>query len=161
MNNTLANDAIVTCLSDFDKISGIIEKDPISPIVKYLTNYCIITSCGSLEFSFKTIIADYYENISPKFHNYLDNKLRGSSCNPTYQNILSTLKDFDPERQERYKNLLKARSDYERIHKSLDSLNNNRNSIAHGINISTSFNDVHTFFKDSIIFIETLDIIMI
>ncbi|MFK3811201.1 hypothetical protein ACI1VO_31630, partial [Escherichia coli] len=59
VNNNAKNSSI-DCLKELESIEKMIESSgPTTTIVKYLTRYSIIRTCGTIEYSFKTIISDH------------------------------------------------------------------------------------------------------
>lgn len=132
-----------------------------SPVGRYLTHYSLIRACGTIEYSFKTIIADFHQNMSPQLSTYIDNKVRSNSCNPSYQNILSMLGDFDDNWKNNFKNQINARPDKDRLLASLNSLNVNRNSLAHGHGSIVPFSDIKLYFNDAVQIINILDSVVV
>lgn len=162
MNNQNAETAINECQNEFTALAVLIPQTGVmSPLGRYLTHYSLIRACGTIEYAFKTIIADFHQGISPQLTNYLDNKVRSNSCNPSYQNIISMLGDFDNQWKTNFKSQVNALPDSQRILDSLNSLNVNRNSLAHGHGSTVSFNDIQTYFTDAIQIIQVLDNVVV
>ncbi|MBE7686505.1 hypothetical protein F7647_10635 [Tenacibaculum piscium] len=161
MNNKDAQNNIDICLGELNKIESMIDNilGHTSPIVPYLTKYSIVRACGTIEYCFKTIIADLHTG-SPQVMNYIDNTIRTSSMNPSIANICGTLKKFDPNWNTSFKDKIKAHSHSKRIKDSIDSLNNARNSFAHGGTPSSSFENIKDYFNDTIEIIEILDTVV-
>lgn len=158
MNNANASLAITDCQNEFSALSVLIQQMTMSsPVGRYLTHYSLIRACGTIEYSFKTIIADFHQNISPQLSTYIDNKVRSNSCNPSYQNILSMLGDFDDNWKNNFKNQVNAHPDKDRLLTSLNSLTANRNSLAHGHGSTVSFSDIKDYFDDAVQIISILD----
>lgn len=158
MNNLEALSSIEACTAELTRIFHLIEgHGHMSPIVPFLTNYAIVKSCGTVELCFKTIISDIHSEQSSQVVNYVDNTIRNSSMNPSMDNICKTLKKFDVDWNSKFKEKLKLHEHTERIKSSLDSLNNARNSFAHGKNPTSSFENVRTYFNDTVEIIKILD----
>lgn len=159
MNNQEAQSSIDKCHEELRTIRTLIETllGHTSPIIPYLTKYAIVRACGTIEFCFKTIIADLHAGNIPQVANYIDNTIRYSSMNPSISNICGTLKKFDEDWNSSFKERLKNHPDYERIKDSIDSLNNARNSFAHGGTPTSSFENVRSYFNDTVVIIEILD----
>lgn len=158
MNNQEAQNSIDICKDELQRIYHLVEgHGGTSPIVPFLTNYSIVRACGTIEFSFKTIISDFLSGHSAQIGNYIDNTIRNSSMNPSRNNIHRTLKKFDDNWNTEFKNKLDSHEHTERIKSSIDSLNSSRNSFAHGDPLTSSFEDIRNYFNDSIIIIEMLD----
>lgn len=158
MNNKNARNSIDTCSSEIQRIFHLIEGlGHMSPVVPFLTNYSIVRACGTLEYCFKTIISDLHTGHSSQIKNYIDNTIRNSSMNPSRDNISRTLNRFDEDWNNKFKDKLNSHENSARIKSSIDSLNSARNTFAHGDNPSSSFENIKSYFEDSVILIEILD----
>ena len=163
MNNLTAKEKIDQCNEELDKIKHIIVGiGRTSHPVPFLTKYAIIKSCGTIETCFKTILSDYkIEEQNDKVKNFIDAKFRNSSINPSKDNIHKALKLFDEQWNNKFKDEIKNLDDKNKIFDSLQSLNEARNTFAHGGNPSSSFDNVVEYFKDAVTIIEILDRIVI
>ena len=159
MNNTEAQNSIDLCNQELEKINSMIENllGHTSPIIPYLTKYAIVRACGTIEYCFKTIIADLHVGNSPQVMNYIDNTIRSSSMNPSISNMCNTLKKFDETWNNSFKEKIKNHEHSSRIKDSIDSLNSARNSFSHGGTPSSSFENVRDYFLDTVIIIGMLD----
>lgn len=158
MNNLEASIALKSCLEEFDAISKLIEGlGHTSKPIPYLTKYALIKACGTIEFCFKTIIADIHRNQTKQIKNFIDKNIRMSSMNPSKSNICKTLSLFDDAWNREFKEKLKEHSNVKRIEDSLDSLNNSRNTFAHGGSITLTFDTIKTYLIDAIEVVKILD----
>ena len=158
MNNSNEQQSIDVCTAELQRIFHLIEGlGHMSPIVPFLTNYSIVRACGTIEFSFKTIISDLHSGHSPQVQNYVDNTIRNSSMNPSRDNICKTLKRFDEDWNRAFKQKLNEHEHSERLKDSIDSLNNARNSFAHGDSPSSSFENIRNYFTDCVLIMNMLD----
>lgn len=158
MNNQEAQTSIDSCLEELQRIYHLIEgHGGTSPIVPFLTNYAIVRTCGTIEFCFKTIISDSLSGHSIQIRNYIDSTIRNSSMNPSRDNICRTLNKFDSNWNTQFKDKLNIHENSARLKSSIDSLNSSRNSFAHGDPLSSSFDDIKSYFNDSVEIIEMLD----
>ena len=158
MNNQEALFSIKSCRNELQRIFHLIEgHGHMSPIVPFLTNYAVIKSCGTIEFCFKTIISDIHAGQSPQIVNYVDNTIRNSSMNPSLENICKTLKKFDLNWNESFKTKLNQHTNHQRIKSSMESLNTARNSFAHGQTPVSSFENIRTYFEDTVEVLNILD----
>lgn len=159
MNNSSAQEVIEGCSSELEKIHFIIQGIGVtSHPVPYLTKYAIIKACGTIEYCFKTILSDTCTSSqSQQVKNFVDNTFRNSSMNPNRDNISKVLKQFDEEWNTRFKAELNALDHKDRILDSLKSLNEARNTFAHGGNPSASFESVRNYFTDALKIIEIID----
>lgn len=159
MNNQDVQTLIEECDSDFERIERIIEVlQSTNPAVPYLTKYAIIKACGTLEQAFKVMISDFScIGQSLQVKKFIDISFRESSMNPNLENIHKSLKKFDDQWNDNFKNLLNADVDIIKIRSSITSLNNARNLFAHGGNPTITFNDVVEYFDDAKKIINYLD----
>lgn len=159
ISNSSVAEKIDSCLDEFNKIRHIIEgMGSMSHPVPYLTRYSIIRACGTIEYGFKTIISDLNsDGQTSQIKNFIDKKFRNSSMNPSYSNIINSLRGFDDEWPTKFKEEMNDLENHTRIRSSLDSLNQARNAFAHGGSPSTSFTNVERYFYDSIKVLETIE----
>ncbi|CAE6710137.1 HEPN domain-containing protein [Candidatus Nitrotoga fabula] len=157
-NNSVSYDLTI-CDDELQKIALIIGKvGKMDHSVPYLTRYSIIKTCGAIEHGFKTLISDYaLDAQSEQLKNFVEKKFRNSSMNPSYTNICDGLKSFDKKWCQTFKNKVNSLPEKEKILDSLESLNNARNSFAHGGIPSTSFDDVRVYFYDSLKILKLLE----
>ena len=158
MNNQTAFQSLEDCSSELDKMQQIIGVfGQAHSIVPFLTNYAVIKCCGTIEYSFKIIISDFHNFLPPQAKNYIESTFLNSSMNPSKENICKSLKQFDPQWNNEFKNKLNLEPDKNRIESSLSSLNDARNVFAHGGNPAVSYSSVVAYFNDSRKVIEILD----
>ncbi len=162
INNPTARTAIDDCNAELSRIAGIINGvGSTSPLSGYLTKYSLIRISGTLEICYKTIIADYYENIAPQLGQFIGFHLRDASMNPTYDNICKAIKRFDDNRHQNFRSAVDALANKESLKEAFSVLNRERNNVAHGINSTLSFNDMKNRFTEAFQIIEVLDSIMV
>ncbi|MBQ2243641.1 MAG: hypothetical protein II318_05435 [Bacteroidales bacterium] len=162
IQNVEAKNTIDDCNAELSRIAGIINKvGSTDPLSGYLTKYSLIRICGTLEMSYKTIIADYYENIAPQLGPYITCHLRDASMNPTYGNICTALGHFDTTRKKDFKDAVDALNNKDNLIRAFDVLNRERNNVAHGYSSNLSFKDMSNHFLETIQILEALDSIMI
>lgn len=159
MNNKDAEENLKACSDDLKRIKTLIDDllGHTSPVVPYLTKYAIVKSCGSIEYSFKAIVADSLSDHNERISTYLDHTIRNSSMNPSKENIFNTLKKFDLDWLKQFKLDLNSHEHSDKIKTSLASLNTSRNSFAHGDNPSATFENISEYFYDSVEVIKLLD----
>lgn len=67
MNNQNFLTNIDECKEDLQRIRNLISAiGSMSPVAGYLTKFALIRVCGTLEICYKTLIADFYESVSPE-----------------------------------------------------------------------------------------------
>lgn len=84
-------------------------------------------------------------------------KVAKGSANPSQDNILNILNQFDEDWKNIYKANLKADPDKQQLLDSLQSLVDARNDFAHGGNPTLSISDVLTHFANAFKIIEHID----
>lgn len=162
ISNTDARTAIDDCNVELFRITTIIDREgSTSHLSGYLTKYSLIRISGTLERCYKTIIADYYENIAPQLGQFIGCHLRDASLNPTYENICKALSRFDDSKNNLFKNEVAKLVNKDNLIRSFLVLNRERNNVAHGINSTLSFNDMKSRFSEAIKIIEVLDSVMV
>jgi hypothetical protein len=158
MNNPTVLQNLIDCSDELQKIQESINFVGQShSIVPFLTNYAIIKCCGTIENSFKTIIADFHNTLPQQAKNYIEETFYKSSMNPSKNNIHSSLEKFDPAWNLAFKTKLSLEANKSRIESSLKSLNHARNEFAHGGRPTVSFQSIFLYFNDAKRIIEILD----
>ena len=159
MNNSDVQLLLDNCDTELMHINAIINGlGGTNLIVPYLNKYSVIKSCGTIEISFKTLIADFCSKRSkPQVKNFLNKRVRENSANPSYSRILQILAEFDKNWEITFKAQMQALPNYNSITSSIQSLVDARNDFAHGGNPTITFTDVHGYFSESKKLIITLD----
>jgi hypothetical protein len=162
MNNQTALVSLDDCAAELVRIEHvIIAFGPAHDVVPFLTNYAIIKCCGTIEFCYKLIISDFHNSLPPQARKYIESTFTNSSMNPTKENICKSLKQFDLDWNNQFKNILTADPYNEELESSLKSLNDARNAFAHGSNPGVSFNSTVKYFNDARKIIDILDAVVI
>lgn len=159
MNNTDVEQQLNSCRAELANIQAIINSLGLaSNIVPYLTKYSVIRACGSIESSFKSIIADYCDHRSKvQVKRFLSKRVRGGAANPSFDMICKFLNDFDESWKVEFKSKLNAEPNKQNLKDSLQSLVDARNDFAHGGSPSASITDVLNYFSNSQRIIELMD----
>lgn len=161
MNNTEIRESLDSCKQELERILEITRQDRFNTANNYLTKYCIIRACGAIEQAFKGIITEFSQNSRiPQLINYIEKKIKKSSMNPSFDNMNKLLKDFDESWSTKFKNEVKTKNESIAdgdLKTSLESLNNARNSFAHGGNTTVSINEVLKYFEHAVAIIEIYD----
>ena len=158
MNNHAIELLLVDTSTEFTEIEVLVQQaGPTSPVCKYLTYYCLMKACGVIEYSYKTIVADIHYGCSVQLQNYIDKTVRDNSKNPSIDNIRKLLKNFDDNWLSNFNKALDSQHDKSRLISSLQSLNANRNSFAHGQSCTISFSDVMVYYADAVEIIKMVD----
>lgn len=159
IDNASAKESINACSAELVKIEHLIEgMGSTATPVPYLIRYSLIKVCGTIEFSFKTIICDHkYASHSSQIQNFIDEKFRHSSMNPSYEKICGALKSFDIEWNKKFKGKIASHPENSKLLDSLKSLNAARNTFAHGSNPTASFANVRDYFNHSVQILEMME----
>lgn len=125
-------------------------------MVRYLVSYSVIKSCGTIEIVFKDIIYNHLiKNANQEAIAYFSKNVKESSSNPKIDNICSLLKQINVNWNTSFKN---TASDIDK--QSLNSLVELRNQLAHGNSITSSIDDVITYFTCGCNILQVLDSIV-
>ncbi|MBS3087311.1 hypothetical protein J4226_01840 [Candidatus Pacearchaeota archaeon] len=158
MRNKEVNDNIRKCKKELKDIANIKRLvGDISPMMNFLTRYALIKACGTIEYAFKSIVSDFSNNEREEIVNYLDNKIRNNSQNPSYNNMINTLRDFSEKWSKQFVEKVNSLGDKDKLLLSLASINNARNNFAHGGDPNVTLKDVITYFEDSCLILEQVD----
>jgi hypothetical protein len=159
MNNATVEFQLDNCASELQDIaSEIATLGVTSPISPYLTRYALIRACGTIEVAFKALIADYCSYRSKaQVKRFIQRRIRDGSANPSYDNIVKFLKDFDEGWRDSFKATMSGDPRKTALLASLGTLVDARNEFAHGGTPSVSIRDVVAHFNNSRAIIEMLD----
>lgn len=150
-------DLIQECTAELNDISSRIGKlPPLDKARLYLTNYALIKACGTVEFVYRSIVADFFDQSSlSQIHTYIDKTVRSGS-----DNMGKLLGKFDDNWKKTFVNLVKQRGDKQKIIDSSNSLVTNRHLFAHGKSPTASFNDIFQYYHDTLELINMLDMVV-
>jgi hypothetical protein len=159
MNNSSVERLLDDCSSELDHLKTLVdEHGPASAIVPFLNKYAVIRACGSIEQSFKTIIADFCSARSKRqVKRFLNKRVREASSNPSYKNMCQYLKEFDEAWWNAFKGKLDTDPAKVQRMSSLSSLVDARNEFAHGGSPGASINDVRDYFDHARKIVEYMD----
>ena len=148
--------SIQDCQSELTNIKNFISKDPLGSMVRYLVSYSVIKSCGTIEIVFKDIIYNHLiKYANQEAIAFFSKNVKESSSNPKIDNICSLLKQINVNWNTSFKS--KA-TDIDK--QSLNSLVELRNQLAHGNSITSSIDDVITYFTCGCNILQVLDSIV-
>lgn len=159
MNNADVDIKLTQCRDELIHVESCIRTlGAVSSISPYLTKYAVIKACGTIEVSFKSIIADFCNRRSKKqIKHFIDKRIVRGSANPSYGNILSFLEQFDVDWRKDFQKKMKDDPDQTHLINSLTSLVDARNDFSHGGSPTVSIGDVITYFDYSRKVIEYVD----
>lgn len=162
MNNMNVDLQLKQCRTELDDVYKTISGAGLmSPSAPYLTKYAVIRACGTIEVSFKSLVADFCSKTSnAQIKRFIHLKIRKGSANPSQKNIMDTLNLFDETWKTRFKSNLKADPDKQKLLASLQSLVDARNEFAHGGNPTLSITDVVRHFDHARRIVEHVDTVI-
>lgn len=148
--------SIQDCQAELTNIKNFITSNPLGSMVKYLVSYSVIKSCGTIEIVYKDIIYNHLiQNANSEAIAYFSKNIKDSSSNPKIDNICSLLKQININWNISFKN---TANDIDK--QSLNSLVELRNQLAHGNSITSSIDDVITYFTSGCNILQVLDSIV-
>lgn len=160
MVNKDAQEALSECWKDVKKVRLAIC-DSTKSSARHLTLYALIRCCGTIETTFKSIVADYAcKSTCARTTAYIDKFIRNSSKNPTIDNINTLLKSFDKQWNTDLKSKIKGDPKGRQIKDSLKTLTDSRNAFAHGMNVNITLSDVRKHYRNACRLIFHIDTII-
>jgi hypothetical protein len=162
MNNSDVDLLLTQCSAELAHVKASIDALGVtSPVSPYLTMYAVIRACGSIEVSFKALIADFCNKRSKKqVKRYIALKITRSSANPSHSKIVEMLDQFDENWKTGYKASIGADPAKTHLLDSLQSLVDARNEFAHGGSPTLSINDVIRHFDHARKVLEHVDLVV-
>lgn len=134
---------------------------PLDKARQYLSNYALIKACGTAEFVYRSIVADYFSALSnSRIDTYLDSTVRQGSNSAKYDNMRGLLNRFDIQWANDFKAAVQARSDGQRLIAASNSLVTNRHTFAHGKMPTATFRDIKNYYIDVVELIKIFDSIV-
>ena len=128
----------------------------------YLRHYALIKACGTLEYVYRSIVADFVtQSATPQISNYIDSTIRMGSMSVKYENMCGLLKKFDENWATHFKNAVNAHPHKDRLITASISLVNNRHLFAHGKIPTASFSDIKQYYMDTLTLVQIFDSIMV
>ncbi|HCN71370.1 MAG TPA: hypothetical protein DIS96_06530 [Pusillimonas sp.] len=148
MNNIDVDKLLNECRQELDHVQSCIATLGImSPVSPYLTKYAVIKACGTIEVSFKSLIADFCNKRSKKqVQQFINWRIVKGSANPSHDNIRRLLGQFDENWKKAFQNNINTDPDKTHMIASLESLVAARNEFSHGGNPTISITDVSNHF---------------
>lgn len=142
MNNSDVYNLIAECLSELRRVKKAVDGNKTNEMARFLTNYAIIRASGTIEQSYKTLVADKLtrnSKINKKIRIYVDNNVRKSPSTANYSVICGFLGKFDektdPVKEQwgkRFSDACNNSRHSTNIFSSYENLSKARNAVAHG-----------------------------
>ena len=122
----------------------------------YFAKFLVVFICGIYEEAIETIINERMGRLNfPPVSKFIEKALRRWFRNPDISNIKKFVNDFDQS----WGNAIDQLSQQSKT--VLDSIVQDKNSLAHGNTCNITLNDIVQFYRDSRVVIETLDNIIL
>ena len=163
MNNKNAHKLLIDCWSDILDIKKEINLlPPMDKKISYLTSFCLIRCCGTIELCSKTILFDFAcRTTCPKTQSFIENKILKSPNNPRINRLIQQLNYFDRSWGNLFSKNFKNHPKKLKLESSLDSLAELRNKFAHGESYVAAFNDIRNYYVDAWKIITLYDAVVI
>ena len=161
MKNELQN-LIDECTAEINDIERRISSmSALDKEARYLTHYALMKASGTVEFVYRSIVADYFSKLSDsRIDTYLDAAVRQGSMSAKYEVMSKLLGKFDEQWQNDFKAAVKAHQDSNKIIQASNSLVTNRHSFAHGKTPTATFSDIKNYYFDVLELIKIFDSIV-
>jgi hypothetical protein len=123
-------------INNINKLNNIDEKTK-----TYLAKYLVVIISGIFEESIKIILLNWVQtNSSKELYPYIEIKIRKNFRNPKMENIKKLLKDFNVDWFLPIGKLEANKTD------ALDSIVNQKNALAHGVDTSITLNEIIDYY---------------
>lgn len=155
-------DMLDECTAELNDIEARINALP--PLDKgglYFTNYALIKACGTVEFVYRSIVADHFSQLSnSRIDTYLDSSIRQGSNSAKYDNMKKLLEKFDHQWADNFKTAVNENPNGQRYITASNSLVTNRHYFAHGRTPTATFLDIKQYYTDVVELIHIFDTIV-
>ena len=139
-------DMLDECTAELNDIEARINALPsLDKGRQYFTNYALIKACGTVEFVYRSIVADHFSQLSnSRIDTYLDSTIRQGSNSAKYENMKKILNKFDTQWGTNFQMAVKA----------------NRHNFAHGKSPTATFLEIKQYYTDVVSLIQIFDTIV-
>lgn len=138
---------------EIDGLFGQVMGFPGDPYIQsLLTYYLCVRISGFVENCVRIILTDYSV---PRSHDHVRNFVIGRLNrfpNPTFDQICKVIAEFDDQWNRSFKAGIPLP-----VRQSLESINRNRNAIAHGGNSTITVRQLQNYYQDAVFLIEKLE----
>lgn len=154
---------ISACSVELTDISSKMSSlQPLDKTRSYLTQYALIRACGTIEFVYRSIVADFFDQFGvDQMEMYIDKTVRQGSMSCKYDNMCSLLSKFDDSWCRNFKQAAAQHPDGQRLMSSVNSLVTNRHQFAHGRPPTATFTDICQYYQDGLTLIGLFDSIVV
>lgn len=128
---------------------------------QYFTNYALIKACGTVEFVYRSIVADHFSQLSnSRIDTYLDTTVRQGSNSAKYENMKKLLNKFDRQWGDSFQTTVQGLDNGSRLIDASNSLVTNRHNFAHGKAPTATFLEIKQYYLDVVQLITVFDSIV-
>ncbi|WP_038180790.1 HEPN domain-containing protein [Vibrio rhizosphaerae] len=147
-----------TCREELQGIQALLTGlGPEAKPTPYVKKYAVIRATGAVEWGFKKIIADKVDEDShQQVKNFIERKIRKSSCNPKMGQIENMILEFDSRWHSKFLELISL-ANKPTLTSALKNLVDARNSFAHGGDPDFDIDDTVSCFDSAIQVLQILD----
>ena len=158
MYNNKVENILLDCDNELKKLSKLIDDfGSTAESSGYFTKYSLLKVASILEISYKTLIADYYESLSPDLRQFVSSHVRDANMNASYANICTMLGWFSDDVKSKYKQEVQKMKNKDRYLNEFKELNDARNNLVHYDGNVLSFIGIKEKFNHVKVFLEILD----
>lgn len=128
---------------------------------RYFTNYALIKACGTVEFVYRSIVADHFSQLSnSRIDTYLDTTIRQGSNSATYDNMKKILNKFDAQWGKNFQTAVNGNPKGQQFIGASNSLVTNRHNFAHGRVPTATFLEIKQYYTDVVSLVQIFDSIV-
>lgn len=155
-------DMLAGCTAELNDIEVRINSLPsLDKGRQYFTNYALIKACGTVEFVYRSIVADHFSQLSnSRIDTYLDTTVRQGSNSAKYENMKKLLNKFDRQRGDSFQTTVQGLDNGSRLIDASNSLVTNRHNFAHGKAPTATFLEIKQYYLDVVQLITVFDSIV-
>ena len=150
------------CTAELNDIEARINALPsLDKGIKYFTNYALIKACGTVEFVYRSIVADHFSQLSnSRIDTYLDTTIRQGSNSATYDNMKKILNKFDAQWGKNFQTAVNGNPKGQQFIGASNSLVTNRHNFAHGRVPTATFLEIKQYYTDVVSLVQIFDSIV-
>lgn len=155
-------DMLADCTAELNDIEVRINSLPsLDKSRQYFTNYALIKACGTVEFVYRSIVADHFSQLSnSRIDTYLDTTVRQGSNSAKYENMKKLLNKFDRQWGDSFHAAVQGLDNGARLIDASNSLVTNRHNFAHGKAPTATFLEIKQYYLDVVQLITVFDSIV-
>ena len=155
-------DMLDECTAELNDIEARINALPsLDKGIKYFTNYALIKACGTVEFVYRSIVADHFSQLTnSRIDTYLDATIRKGSMSAKYEMMQNLLRKFDDQWKKDFQTAVKGNPNGQKLIDASNPLVTNRHDFAHGKAPTATFLEIKQYYTDVVSLIQIFDTIV-